>query len=75
LYDDHSKYNFIKEKHIYNKDCYPLKVQRYPLSGKLSCIYVSGDFRDAYNNIAIISPNHDKPAPMDYMSSEEQNRD
>jgi hypothetical protein len=33
LYKDHSKYNFIDEKHIYNKDCYPLKVRRDPLSG------------------------------------------
>jgi hypothetical protein len=48
-----------------------LKVQHYPLSGKLSCIHVSGDFHDAYNTIAIISPNHDKPALMDYMIIEE----
>jgi transposase len=66
LYNDHSKYNFIDEKHIYNKDCYPLRVRRDPLSGKLPCIHVSGDFRDAYNIMAVISPNPEKEAPIDY---------
>jgi hypothetical protein len=59
-------YNFIDEKHIYNKDCYPLKVRRDPLSGKLPSIHVSSDLCDAYNIMAIILPNPDKPAPIDY---------
>ena len=71
LYNDHSKYNFIDEKHIYNKDCYPLRVRRDPLSGKLPCIHVSGDFRDAYNIMAVISPNPDKPVPIEYTIGEE----
>jgi hypothetical protein len=71
LYNDHSKYNFFDKKHIYNKDCYPLRVRRNPLSGKLPCIHVSADFRDAYNIMAVISPNPDKPVPMEYTIGEE----
>jgi transposase len=71
IYSDHSKFNFIDEKHIYNKDMYPTKVRRDPLDGKLPGIHVSGNFREAYNIMAIISPNPDKPHPIDYTIGEE----
>jgi transposase len=71
LYNNHSKYNFIDEKHIYNKDCYDSKVRRDPLTGVLPCIHVSGDFREAYNIMAVISANPDKPSPIDYTIGEE----
>jgi hypothetical protein len=71
IYSDHSKYNFIDEKHIYNKDVYTTKVRADPLDGKLPCIHVRGDFREAYNAMAIILPNPSKPYPIDYTIAEE----
>jgi transposase len=41
------------------------------LDGKLLCIHVSGNFRQAYIVMAIISPNPDKPYPIDYTIAEE----
>jgi hypothetical protein len=71
IYSDHSNYNFIDEKHIYNKDVYATKVRADPLDGRLPCIHVSGDFREAYNIMAVISSNPDKPYPIDYTIAEE----
>jgi hypothetical protein len=73
IYSDHSKYNFIDEKHIFNKDVYSTKVWKDPLTGKLPCIHVSGDFRKAYNIMAVISANPDKEYPIDYMVIGEEN--
>jgi transposase len=71
IYNDHSKYNFLDEKHVWNKDVYAKKVRKDPLTGKLPCIHVSGDFREAYNIMAVISPNPEKPFPMDYTIGKE----
>ncbi len=71
IYRDHSKYNFLDEKHVWNKDVYAKKVRKDPLTGKLPCIHVSGDFRESYNIMAIISPNPMKPYPMDYTIGKE----
>jgi transposase len=71
IYSDHSKYNFIDEKHIFNKDVYSTKVRKDPLTGKLPSIHVSGDFRKAYNIMAIISPNPEKDYPINYTIAEE----
>jgi transposase len=71
IYSDHSKYNFIDEKHIFNKDVYSTKVRKNPLTGKLPSIHVSGDFRKAYNIMAVISPNPEKEYPIDYTIGEE----
>jgi transposase len=71
IYSDHSKYNFIDEKHIFNKDVYSRRVRKDPLTGKLPSIHVSGDFRKAYNIMAVISPNPDKDYPIDYTIGEE----
>jgi hypothetical protein len=65
------KFNFINKIHIYNKDVYVTKVRADPLDGKLPCIHVSGGFREAYNVMAIISPNPNKPHPIDYTIVEE----
>jgi hypothetical protein len=46
--------------HIYNKDVYVAKVRQDPWNGKLSCIHISGNFREAYNITAIIFLNPDK---------------
>jgi hypothetical protein len=46
---------------------YAAKVRADPLDGKLPCIHVSGNFREAYNIMAIVSSYPDK----DYMIAEE----
>jgi transposase len=67
IFKDHSKYNFLDKKHVWNKDVYAKKVRKDPLTGKLPCIHVSRDFRKSYNIMAIISPNPAKAHPnMDY---------
>jgi hypothetical protein len=38
IYSDHSKFNFIDEKHIYNNDVHATKVRQDPLLEKLPCI-------------------------------------
>jgi transposase len=42
------------------------KVRANPLTGYIPCIYVNGDFRDAYNLFAIISANPRKQSPVTY---------
>jgi transposase len=71
IYSDHSKYNFIDEKHIFNKDVYQQRVRKDPLTGRLPAIHVSGDFRKAYNIMAVISANPEKEYPIDYTIGEE----
>ncbi len=71
IFSDHSKYNFLDEKHVWNKDVYAKKVRKDPLTGKLPCIHVSGDFRESYNIMALISSNPQKAYPMDYTIGKE----
>jgi transposase len=66
IFKDHSKYNFLDEKQVWNKDVYAKKVRKDLLTGKLPCIHMSRDFRESYNIMAIISPNPVKAHPMDY---------
>jgi hypothetical protein len=40
IYSDHSKYNFIDKKHIFNKDVYQQRVRKDPLTGRLPAIHV-----------------------------------
>jgi hypothetical protein len=71
LFQDHSRWNFLDEKHLVNKDVLPNCVRACPLTGRVPAIPVSGDFRKAYNLYAIISTNPDKPYPIDYMIGRE----
>jgi transposase len=71
LFQDHSLWNFLDEKHLVNKDTLPNRVRACPLTGRVPAIPVSGDFREAYNLFAIISNNPDKPHPIDYMIGRE----
>ena len=71
LFEDHSRWNFLDEKHLVNKDTFPNRVRACPLTGRVPAIPVSGDFREAYNSFAIISTNPNKPYPVDYMISKE----
>jgi hypothetical protein len=71
LFQDHSRWNFLDEKHLVNKGVLPDCVRACPLIGRVPAIPVSGDFREAYNLFAIISTNPDKPYPIDYMIGRE----
>jgi hypothetical protein len=64
---DHTKWNFLDEKHIVsNKDAIPPKGRANPLTGYVDFIPVTVDFRDSYNVFAVISGNPSKPRPIQY---------
>jgi hypothetical protein len=71
LFQDHSCWNSLDEKHLVNKYTLPNRVRVCPLTGRVPAIPVSGDFREAYNLFAIISTNPDKPYPINYMIGRE----
>jgi hypothetical protein len=56
----------LDEKHIVNSDAAPNKVRANPLTGYIDNIPVSGDFRDAYNLMAVITGNPAKTHPIVY---------
>ena len=66
---DHSKFHFLDEKHVVNKDCSPNRVRRNPLTGYIPFIPVSGDFRDVFNVFACITMNPTKTHPIAYQIS------
>ena len=68
---NHWKFHFLDEKHVVNKDCQGNRVRADPLTGAVRCIKVSGNFREAYNMIAIISANPNKARPIDYILGKE----
>jgi transposase len=68
---DHSRFCFVKEKHLVNSDSVPKKLRCCPLSGRMDFIAVSGDFREAYNLIACISGNPLKQRPLVYTIGKE----
>jgi hypothetical protein len=60
---DHTKWNFLNEKHIGNKDALPTKGKADPLTGYIYFIPpVTRNFRESNNIFAIISGNPAKPA-------------
>lgn len=71
LYEDHTRFNFLDEKHLVNKDVLPTKTRADPLTGFLDAIPVSGDFREAYNLMAIILANPRKRQPVGYTLGKE----
>jgi hypothetical protein len=68
---DHTKWNFLDEKHIVNKDALSTKGRANPLTGYIDFIPVTGDFRDSYNIFAVISGNPAKPRPVQYRIDKE----
>ena len=66
----HTKYHFIDEKHVVNKDVYGDRVRADPLTGRVRCIFVNGNFRQAFNLISIIRLSGDDP-PMHFSIGEE----
>jgi transposase len=71
LFQDHSRWNFLDQKHLVNKDTLSDRVRARPLTGRVPAIPVRRDFREAYNLFAIILENPDKPYPIDYMTGRE----
>jgi hypothetical protein len=67
---NHMKYHWIDEKHVVNKDAYDDRVRADPLTGRVRCIFVSGNFRQAYNLIGIIRASGAAPA-MHYSIGED----
>jgi transposase len=63
---DRTKFHWLDEKHLLNRDVEAQRVRADPLSGYIPCIFVNGDFRDAYNLIAIISGCPTKERPVAY---------
>jgi transposase len=63
---DHTRYHWLDEKHMVNKDVEATKVRADPLTGYIPCLYVNGDFRDAFNLFAIISASPRKASPVAY---------
>jgi hypothetical protein len=61
---DKTKFHFFDEKHLVNKVVLPNKTRADPLTGYMNAILVRGDFREAYNLLAIISSNPTKPSPI-----------
>jgi transposase len=68
---DKTKFHFLDEKHLVNKDVLANKTRADPLTGYMDAILVSGDFREAYNLLAIISGNPSKPSPIHYVIGKE----
>jgi hypothetical protein len=68
---DKTKFHFLDEKHLVNKDVLPNKTRADPQTGYMDAILVSGDFREAYNLLAIISANPKKGSPVHYVIGKE----
>ena len=69
----HYMWCFLDEKHIVNKDTIRDKVRADPLTGKLPNIPVSGDFRETYNLMAIVSLNPEKRRSIEYSIAQKNN--
>jgi hypothetical protein len=67
----HTKWNFLDEKHIVNKDALSTKGRVNPLTGYIDFIPVTGDFCKSYNIFAIISGNPAKLHPVQYRIDKE----
>ena len=69
----HQLWSFLDEKHIVNRDTVRAKARANPLTGKMDHIPVSGDFRETYNLMAIISLNPEKLKPVEYHIDKDNN--
>ena len=65
---DHTRYNFIDEKHLNNDEIYSKKIRANPINGCKVGIPVSGNFRERdVNLIAAITANQNKEEPCAFM--------
>ena len=63
---DHTKFNFLDEKHLVNHNGQSIRGRVDPTTGYLDGIPVSGNFRDANNIICCISGNYRKQQHVFY---------
>jgi transposase len=61
-----TKFHWLDEKHLLNRDVEAQRVRADPLSRCIPCILVNGYFRDAYNLVAVISACPTKAKPVAY---------
>ncbi len=66
MFPDHTKWNFLDEKHVVNKDVLPKKIRADPLTGYVDAIEVSGDFRESHNMFAVVSGSPTKMVSIAY---------
>jgi hypothetical protein len=71
---DHTKWNFLDERPIINKDALLTKGSTNTLTGYINFIPVTGNFRESYNIFAIISGNPAKPRLVQYRIDKENGR-
>ena len=69
----HHLWCFLDEKHIINKDSIRAKSRADPLTGKMDHIPVSGDFRETYNLMAVVSLNPQKERNIEYSIGKDNN--
>jgi hypothetical protein len=72
MFPDHSKWNFMDEKHVVNKDVLPKKIRADPLTGYADDIEVSGDFRESHNMFAVVSGSPTKMVSIAYHITKEK---
>jgi hypothetical protein len=72
MFPDHSKWNFLDEKHVVNKDVLPKKIRADPLTGYVDAIEVSGDFRESHNMFAVVSGSPTKMVSIAYHITKEK---
>ena len=71
MFPDHSKWNFLDEKHVVNKDVLPKKIRADPLTGYVDAVKVSGNFREAHNIFAVVSGSPTKMVSIAYHITKE----
>ena len=69
----HHLWCFLDEKHIVNKDTIRDKCRADPLTGKMDYIPVSGDFRETFNLMAVVSLNPEKEKLIEYHIDKDTN--
>ena len=72
MFPNHSKWNFLDEKHVVNKDVLPKKIRADPLTGYVDAIEVSGDFRESHNIFAVVSGSPTKMVSIAYHITKEK---
>jgi hypothetical protein len=69
---NHFKYHWIDEKHVVNSDAYDDRVRADPLTGRVWCIFVSGNFCPAFNLIGIIRGSGAQPPTADALQHQRE---
>ena len=70
---DHTRFNFLDEKHIVNHNGIQLMGRADPLTGMIEGVQVDGNFRDMMTIMACVSINHRKQHHVAYTIGRENN--